>query len=270
MYWRETRGQQVRGSLVGNITRHGYRAVFIEGHAYFVHRLIWLAVHGSWPTGGVDHINRNRQDNRITNLRDVSVAENLSNRDNRRHSKISHALVLVGQPWLPPSRSTDLTADLVRQALTYEPETGAFIWRVRAGRYPAGRRAGYINFHGRRMIRLTVGGKRYNLLASRLAWLYVSGVMPEAEMDHINGDPADDRILNLRLADRSQQLANTRLNKRNTSGYRGVSQQRNGNWLMQVAWRGKHYRQFGFPTAEAASVAYAKVAAELHGEFVRS
>ena len=56
----------------------GYRVVRIDGQLYLAHRLVWLILHGSWPTE-IDHINRNRADNRPVNLREVTSAENKAN-----------------------------------------------------------------------------------------------------------------------------------------------------------------------------------------------
>lgn len=58
-----------KGYLVGGIFNRQHQA----------HRVAWAIYHGYWPSGEIDHINRNRSDNRISNLRDVSSAENSHN-----------------------------------------------------------------------------------------------------------------------------------------------------------------------------------------------
>ena len=59
---------------------NGYRRGGISGKNYMAHRVIWALVHGHWPNGVIDHINGDRSDNRIANLRDVDVARNCQNR----------------------------------------------------------------------------------------------------------------------------------------------------------------------------------------------
>lgn len=76
------------GSIPGKIKRDGYKFITINGREYPSHRLAWMYVTGAWPLGCIDHINGNRTDNRIQNLRDVSTSENLQNqrvahRDNK-------------------------------------------------------------------------------------------------------------------------------------------------------------------------------------------
>lgn len=63
----------------GRLHPEGYRTIKVEGRNYQAHRLAWLYVHGEWPTGQIDHVNRNRGDNRLANLRPVTNSENQQN-----------------------------------------------------------------------------------------------------------------------------------------------------------------------------------------------
>lgn len=69
----------------------GYIRIGIDGMRFFAHRVAWLYVHGEWPKGNIDHINRNKMDNRICNLRVVSQQENNHNQRTRRDSSTGHA-----------------------------------------------------------------------------------------------------------------------------------------------------------------------------------
>ena len=66
------------GSNAGS-DRNGYRRIVINKSCYMAHRLAWLYVHGEWPNGEIDHVNRIRNDNRIDNLRIATRSQNQSN-----------------------------------------------------------------------------------------------------------------------------------------------------------------------------------------------
>lgn len=68
------------GSIAGGIDDQGYRRIRVDGRRYKAHRLAWLYVFGAWPEHEIDHINLDRSDNRISNLREATMAENMRNR----------------------------------------------------------------------------------------------------------------------------------------------------------------------------------------------
>ena len=74
------RGTARANKIAGSIYSTGYRRIRIRGTRYRAHRLTWLWHHGSWPDGPLDHINGDRLDNRIENLRVVTTQENQKNR----------------------------------------------------------------------------------------------------------------------------------------------------------------------------------------------
>ena len=65
--------------VAGNTMGHGYRCINILGKLHLVHRLAWLWMTGEWPPGNIDHINRDRADNRWCNLRLASASQNAMN-----------------------------------------------------------------------------------------------------------------------------------------------------------------------------------------------
>ena len=70
------------GSVAGSLSSHGYISIWVLKRHYSAHRLAWLYTYGTWPKDQIDHINRNRSDNRICNLRDVTNQQNLCNAGN--------------------------------------------------------------------------------------------------------------------------------------------------------------------------------------------
>jgi len=75
-----TRGCLKTGTIAGTIKTDLYRSIVIDRKSYCAHRLIWLYVYGKFPDNYIDHINHDRSDNRIENLRDVTISENNRNR----------------------------------------------------------------------------------------------------------------------------------------------------------------------------------------------
>lgn len=76
----------LEGAEAGNITSNGYIDVTIRKRKYKAHRLAWLYVYGEWPENNIDHINRIKTDNRISNLRDVTQAENGRNKSTHKNN----------------------------------------------------------------------------------------------------------------------------------------------------------------------------------------
>ena len=71
------------GLKIGSQHSRGYIQAHIFGETHLVHRLVWLYMHGKWPTKEIDHINGDRSDNRLTNLREANTSENAQNRKKR-------------------------------------------------------------------------------------------------------------------------------------------------------------------------------------------
>ncbi len=98
---------------------------------------------------------------------------------------------------------------------------------------------------------------------------YLMGVKNKTTyVDHINGNPLDNRKCNLRLCDNSQNLGNRAINKKNTSGYKGVSKtygKTPKKWRARI--QNKHIGRFY--TAEEAAIAYNKMAKKVYGEFAK-
>jgi len=157
-----------------------------------------------------------------------------------------------------------LTLERVRSLLAYDPKTGAFSWRVNVVNVKAGSPAGSKTALKYLLVRID----KCQIYAHRLAWFYVYGVWPEQQVDHINGVRDDNSIGNLRLASQSQNSCNGVLRSTNTSGYRGVSwNKEKKKWVARIVKDKKQHVLGYFASKEEAYYAYLKAARELHGEF---
>lgn len=137
------------------------------------------------------------------------------------------------------SYKEDITVEKLKEMLGYDCDTGIFTrlkqdnGRKRFVGKPAGTKTPY----GHLVIRID-GGR---CMAHRLAWLYVYGVFPKGNIDHINGDPSDNRISNLRDVSQAENLKNQRMRGDNTSGVLGVCWDKSRNkWKAQINVDGKN------------------------------
>lgn len=77
-FWRQKRSHFRAGDRAGT-PKEGYTKIAIDGRQYRAARLAWLFVYGRFPDSPLDHINRNRADDRIANLREATQSQNNAN-----------------------------------------------------------------------------------------------------------------------------------------------------------------------------------------------
>ncbi len=158
----------------------------------------------------------------------------------------------------------DLTAEHLRDLLSYDADTGHFVWKVTVAQgVKAGRVAGSTSVWGYRTIQVL--GRSYR--AHRLAWLYVYGEWPSAYIDHINGNRSDNRIANLRDVPRNVNAQNQRRpQKNNKCGLLGVSWHSQARkWVAQIQRPSGGKKCLGlFETPEAAHEAYLATKRQMH------
>jgi hypothetical protein len=85
---RKARPKVKVGSLAGVVTPYGYRYIQLQGRKYAAHRLIWYIEHGSFPPHDIDHIDGNKLNNKITNLREATRKQNCENKGAQKNNKL--------------------------------------------------------------------------------------------------------------------------------------------------------------------------------------
>ena len=160
----------------------------------------------------------------------------------------------------------DLSQSRLKEILSYDPDTGEFVRLVDVRRARAGDKCRRLSSAG--YYQIGVDGWAY--LAHRLAWLYMTGEWPAGLVDHIDGDRINNRWCNLRPATVTQNGANSRLNKNNTSGFKGVSRvPGNKPWKAQIRDYGKVVVLGYFDDPAVAHEVYIAAATRIHGEYAR-
>ena len=165
-----------------------------------------------------------------------------------------------------------LSREELNKRLRYDPETGLLFWRERENdgaiwheswnARMAGKQAGVRHSSGR--IFMSLENRKF--YAHRVIWKMVHGTEPP-EIDHINGDPSDNRLVNLRAATREQNMRNIADRNRKHALPRGVTVDRKGLIYARIHVNKKLIHLGCFKTVEDASAAYRAASLTMHGEF---
>lgn len=159
----------------------------------------------------------------------------------------------------------DLTYDIARQLLKYEPETGKLFWLHRPRELfkrekdfhcwnarHAGDETFKVNCQGYLLGKI-MGVRRPS---HRVIWLLQTGSWPDGEVDHINGDRSDNRWKNLRCVSKVENGRNAGMHKNNTSGVNGVHWHNTyKNWVVRIMVDGRQKFIGNYKTIEEAAAA---------------
>jgi hypothetical protein len=174
---------------------------------------------------------------------------------------------------------------VLRQLMEYDPLTGALVWKRQAT--PAfmplaePKKITLARWNGKAAGRPALnsnsktGRKRGSIFgrsvfAHRAAWAIYYGEWPQDEIDHINGDHADNRIVNLRPATRAENAQNRGPVKGSASRFKGVYRvQGKDQWFGQINLKGRSTHLGTFGSEEEAARAYNAAATQHHGPFAR-
>jgi hypothetical protein len=178
-----------------------------------------------------------------------------------------------------------LRAADIRSLLTYDPDTGEFVWRTRPremfktdrawrawNAHYAENKAGHRSFSkdgADRYIQIGIFCSLYQ--GHRVAWAWMTGEWPSYQIDHINLCKPDNRWKNLRPATNAQNHANTGIRSTNRSGRKGVCWHKGASkWVAQITVGGARIHLGLFDQVEQAASAYERAAAKYFSEFARA
>lgn len=158
-----------------------------------------------------------------------------------------------------------LTHDRLLELLHYEPETGVFTRLSTVNiRSQRGMQAGSISTLGYRLL----GIDYHRFYEHRVAWFYVHKEWPPHTIDHIDGDRANNRLSNLRLATLTDNNRNKPVRSTSQTGFKGVKRV-GRRFRAQIDVNGRSIHLGYFASPEDAHCAYCKAADEMHGDFAR-
>lgn len=158
--------------------------------------------------------------------------------------------------------------EALRNHFSYCPESGKFSLRHDSPnkRWKKGHVTEFDCGCGYLAIRIL--GKR--IKCHRAAWMYFYGSEPDRNIDHINGDRKDNRIVNLRLATNGENSRNSAVRMTNTCGYKGVTKRKDcAKWQAAITVNGRRIHLGNHHTPELAYAAYCKASEQYHGNFGR-
>ena len=230
------RNGRVAGERAGSVSKLGYLSISLKTNIYYASKLAYLYMTGEYPLCEVRFKDRDTLNLAFDNL---YLATDIKKFD-------------------------DMTWEDISAIFRYDPETGYIWWTdhytVQAER--VNERAGNTHSSGRMYVNV---GKR-RILAHRMAWFLYYKEWPKDQIDHINHDQMDNRILNLRAATLSQNQQNhIRAKCNNATQLLGVSYKvGKGKYTAQITLEGKTYHLGTFEDKYTAHQAYLTAKRKLH------
>lgn len=158
--------------------------------------------------------------------------------------------------------------DRLRELFEYDGKRGVLLWRTKKGTAMAGDVAGCTKLKG--YVYISIDGKDF--AAHRLIWIWANGDIPSGvQIDHINRNPEDNRLENLRKATHNQNAQNKNRLPNNTSGQTGVVWHKNQKkWLAVIKFMGKRIYLGSFEKFDDAVAARLAAERKYHGDFAQS
>jgi ribosomal protein S19 len=163
----------------------------------------------------------------------------------------------------------ELTQEYLKSILSYDPDTGDWLWlKAKSNSIKPGSAGYWITARSGKKYRRIVIDK-HDYYASRLAFLYITGEMPQLCVDHINGDSEDDRWANLREASIKENTRNVGLTHNKSGLPMGVSHGTKYKFNAHIVVDGEGHYLGSFSTPEVAHIAYIEARRKYFGEYNR-
>lgn len=154
-----------------------------------------------------------------------------------------------------------ITQDELKRLFSYNRNTGILRNRIQRGSSRKGHAVGINSDRGRLVLKI----HRKTYQVHRLIWMYVYGHWPKHGIDHIDGNPSNNRLANLRDVPAAHNAQNRHGPQANSkSGVLGVVVTRHGRWRAQVQFKGVSYHVGCYTTKEEAHAAYLKAKRAIH------
>lgn len=153
-----------------------------------------------------------------------------------------------------------ISRDEILESLKYDGESGQFTWKKQKGPKRPGDIAG--SKHAEGYVQVMINGSNY--LAHRLAWVVVYGEEPDSDIDHKNGIRNDNRISNLRIAERFENMQNTESIGKNGKLKGSSFNKRSGKYESKICHKYKTIHLGEYETEQEAHEAYLKAKIEIH------
>jgi hypothetical protein len=157
-------------------------------------------------------------------------------------------------------RADSIPVDRLRELFFYDPATGILTRRISISNGLAGSPAGTSNKTGH----MTVGVDRKLVYVHRIAWAMQTGAWPVGEIDHIDGNPRNNRLANLRDVDRATNMQNRRTADRDSGTGLLVAFRAGTRFEAKIMANGVLHRLGTFGTAAEAHEAYLVAKRRLH------
>lgn len=157
-----------------------------------------------------------------------------------------------------------VTQERLKELFDYQD--GKLIWKVSRGRAVIGAVAGHLHKHFD-YYRITINKNIY--FTHKLIFMFHNGFMPEI-VDHIDGNPLNNKIENLRPATRSQNMRNAKIHKTNTSGVKNVHWSKiDKKWIVMLRYAGTKKYFGSFDDIELADLVAQEARDKFHGQYAR-